>query len=682
MFAIRTFLAFALMLFSFGSFAKTMVLHQRYEGDVQKAAKTAIDRFANDLGFAKAEIDFLNQTKLKDGYVIRFQQTIDGKPVIGADLSVTALRNQLVAISGKLKAFDQIHNERAINLDQLDALLKKINTNYKRVSAKEAFLVTNKIAKSVWVVRVLQRKPLDAFRMIIDAKTGKIMQAFSVIHSAEAKGNAYIYNPSSGNLKEVNLSGLDDKSLLKGRYVDVQSCGYTDDLNCERFATYDEVSEYSAHQPDEPSLEDAFAEVNAYYQVDTFHAYMKEHFDFSRPNGEQINMFVNFYVPDQYGNKTGMPNAFFGDIDGDNKGEIVFGQDTIDFSYDGDVIYHEFTHSIIDETSKLEPYGDDWGINGFPLALNEAFADLMSCFYTNDPKLGDYAGGVYSEEKVIRDLSGPVMTCDDLIAESHRDGQIFARTIWAIRNQVDDKETFDKIIYNVMVGLSSQSGFTDAATLLRATAKTLDPAIEKIADTELKTRNIDNCSRFLEVKKGVTKRGFIYGTRMIPVAAVPGGLQYYVDVPENAESMTITVAGEEIGWGYYTQVGAYVRWEKEVDYQNTTYDFVQDATENSITLSINDSKNNLKPGSRYYILPLNVGQYEGFYSVDVSFATNPLSTDVSAGLDMGVSSNDGSTTEEKSSDGGCSMNATPISVAWPFLLLIGLIVSRKFWASI
>jgi Zn-dependent metalloprotease len=69
-----------------------------------------------------------------------------------------------------------------------------------------------------------------------------------------------------------------------------------------------------------------------------------------------------------------------------------FGQGTfIDFGYDGDVVYHEFGHYVVNQTVNFvgSPHVDKYGLTVAPGAMNEGMADTYSSFITGDPYVGE-----------------------------------------------------------------------------------------------------------------------------------------------------------------------------------------------------------------------------------------------------------------------------------------------------
>ncbi len=329
-------------------------------------------------------------------------------------------------------------------------------------------------ALPTWELDVATDRPFGLWRVLVDAHSGEVLRALSTM--VQALGSAYATNPKVSLVKQVELLGLAQAEQLTGSYADVQSCGYSGGkVTCERLAQPDQQGNYF-YKPEEPKVTDPFSEVHAYYHVDAFHRWMASRFGFARLGSQRIAVTVNLHSVNSSGKKQGIANAFFGDINGDGVGDLSFGQGSKDFAYDADVIYHEFTHSAVDATSDLSAVVDKLGFNMMPAGLNEGFADLMSSAFTNDPKVGDYAGG----SNGIRNLVGATLTCPkDLSGESHSDGLIWGRLNWAIREKVQNPHDWDAVIYKTMAAVGKHATFADASALLLKVAGATDPTMPR-----------------------------------------------------------------------------------------------------------------------------------------------------------------------------------------------------------
>lgn len=680
-------LSAALLLFGSPLHAASLRTNVPVVGSPASAALTFVQAHLSAFGVRQAQLVVTGETALVDGRVLRVGQVgPHGLPVLDAEVAVVVMKGRLIAATGALRRISSFTGAPKLDRAAAEAALLAENRTAHVARAALALQVRGGLAQAVWVLTATTRSPWNSWKVLVDARSGKIVHGLSTRRHARAQGLAYLPSPAKSGVKQVTLQRLESTDALIGSHADVQSCGYEGNtLTCARQASTLRNNDYLLATPEEPSVEDAFSEVHMYYHVDTFHQWLKDTFAFKRKAGQQIKVFVNFYTLNN-GKKRGMANAFFGDVTGDGKGELVFGQSKRDFAYDGDVVYHEFTHSAIDETSNLEPNFDDLGYNSFPLALNEAFADLISCVYTGDGDVGEYAGGDYTTG-AIRSLGGKALSCtNDLIAESHNDGLIWGRFVWALRGKVPSTRVFDQVLYKTMVGLSKNASFADAAKLLSSIATATDAALGKQVDAEIEARGLlTECNRVIPLTEATPRGGYMLGTSSVMgITYVPAGLQYRIDTPADAKTVTIRVEGMgHMGPTSSTSVGAFIRKGATVSFTGNEpqRDFTMQNTESEFVLE-REGKNLLVPGASYYVLPLNVGQYGFGYQISVTIERAPLTPDLGpsqpdAGADL-AGRDSSSTSNNATGGGGCAVSGVeagaPLGLS---LLLLGLLALRR-----
>ena len=180
--------------------------------------------------------------------------------------------------------------------------------------------------------------------------------------------------------------------------------------------------------------QDSFDQVNAYYHFQRAHRRFAGTLGVRNASwfdkGDPILVRVNatgtcgaVYSPDLEGN--GRPGFTFADQDN-------CGSSHEDFSRDSDVIYHEYTHGILDWT------GIDLGLaplNSYQRAVNEAVADYHAANFTGDPLLGGVAGEPRSldNSKVYPDD----VPCDEFDRrEEHCTGEIWGGLLWDLQSAV------------------------------------------------------------------------------------------------------------------------------------------------------------------------------------------------------------------------------------------------------
>ena len=660
-----------------------------------RAAQRVVLAHAEQLGGRGAAVRFVRADTVPGGHVYRFQQVHGSLPVLNGGANVLVLNKRLVALTGTLWDLrSYAAPDRRLTAGAARVALGKampgsrVRHSHRAIWSGQGILGAGQ-GREVWVMDVITARPFGLWEVYVDAGSGKILSGRSTM--AHAKGQVYSTNPTVGKLVTKTLERLDKKTALTGTYAKVQRCSLTNQtkVDCDNLAKADAKGDF-IYTPKEPSVSDEFAEVQGYYHVDAFHNYLSSNFGFKRPGStQQIGVVVNFHlIYGSSGQKQGYPNAFFGDIDGDKKGDLVFGQASRDFVYDADVVYHEFTHSAVDATSDLSMSMDSLGANVTPMALNEGFADLFSSAFTNDGVVGDY-----SKPGGIRQLTGAASCPGGLSGQSHEDGLIWSRSVWAVRSKLNDTKTFDQILYTVMSTLNKTAGFADAEKLFRQVAKVKDAALEAKAAAEFKSRGLTTCSRLIPLTENLQRRGYIYGVGMSPGMAVfPFGYQYTLEVPKGAESLTLFVKG--YGYGGGGAIAAYVRSGKSVDYSysGSTYDMIKSNTTDTLVID-KDSKAPLVPGSTYYVLPLNAGKQTSMFMISYTVKLKgppvpdlgPPDTGVPdqtpAQLDTYVASADANDESGLTDRTGCScsVDAAAAAPTLPLVLVLGvwLVLRRR-----
>ncbi len=219
-------------------------------------------------------------------------------------------------------------------------------------------------------------------------------------------------------------------------------------------------------------------------------------------------------------------------------------------------------------------------------------------------------------------------------------------------------------------------------------------------DIEMTKRGVDTCTRIIPLRVAQVRNFYAYGLSISPtLKAVPGPFQYKIDVPKNAESMTVYVQ-KTYGWG--GGMGAYIRVGKEVgyDYVGPLYDHVKDTQVGSLTLSVGDTtgKAKLVPGATYYVLPLNTAHYTSVGSISITIKEKsvlPPDAAVPPPADSGAPIGDGATVpqtdtislpnplnpDDSANDRGCSCTVNGsgegAGTGLALLLVLGVFLIRR-----
>jgi hypothetical protein len=259
----------------------------------------------------------------------------------------------------------------------------------------------------------------------------------------------------ASDYRTVTLTNLDGSGKLTGDYASVVS-----ETGKAAFAAPGGSYNYNRH-------DDQFEQVMAYYWVTQAQLYIQSlGFGSTLPAVNKRQQLVRI-------NQYGGDNSFY--RPGNGRLTITFGKGGVDDAEDGEVIDHEYGHSVqddqvpgfgssLDAGSIGEAFGDYLAVevglhvagapaNGVPAAC---VADWDSTSYTSDVP--------HCLRRVDTNL-----TVADRIGEVHFDGQIWSRALWDIRNALGPALA-DKIIIDAQFDFAPDTSFRAAALATVAAA--------------------------------------------------------------------------------------------------------------------------------------------------------------------------------------------------------------------
>lgn len=222
---------------------------------------------------------------------------------------------------------------------------------------------------------------------------------------------------------------------------------------------------------------------------------------------------------------------------------------SLDFAYDADVIYHEYTHAVVGGERLFGTGFDAYGPDAAPTAVNEAYADYFSSSVMGDPVVSEYALVALDSG---RDISQLFHCPEDYFGEPHQDGQIYSSALWAI-HELLGSEKADLILFNALLTFSQDTCFEEAAMATIAEAALLDPPMDSAVQAIFQERGILGCNN--RVKPYVDKLDqfpdFVPGVQTLGGETFAGGapayLQYSFEVPEDTQSITLEIVATSSG---------------------------------------------------------------------------------------------------------------------------------------
>ena len=254
----------------------------------------------------------------------------------------------------------------------------------------------------------------------------------------------------------VTLTDLDGSGTLTGSYARVESAtgGAATATDGRFFFTRDQ---------------DQFEQVMGYYWITTAQHYIQSlGFGSTLP---PVNKRQQLLRVDQFGGD----NSFY--RNGTKKLTITVGKGGVDDAEDGEVIVHEYGHSVQDDQVPGFGSSPDAG------AIGEAFGDYLAVEVSiattgstfEQPCVADWDSTSYTRldpVHCLRRLDGDKHYPEDLDAnrEVHDDGEIWSAALWRARALVGDQRLADRIV------IAAQFGFDPDTTFEAAANQTIETA--------------------------------------------------------------------------------------------------------------------------------------------------------------------------------------------------------------
>jgi len=287
-------------------------------------------------------------------------------------------------------------------------------------------------------VTMTVKNPVGNWVYFVDAVSGDILDSYNDLRFLKGKGSIYNSNPKREDNEVVTTELFDLKGdkTLAGTYFIVEN-----DAGPEALAS-SETQEFVYD-----AANTHFDEVMVYYHLSKGGEFFR---NLGHPaSSTPMNAHVHVVDPD-----TGNPhydNAYYSP----NDYAIYFGDGEVfnDPAKEAAVIYHEYTHAVVDEAQPVMATHE-------ASALHEGYADYFACSITNDPQIGEYfvqkVGEPYlrnlRSQKTYQQFSG---------VNVHTDGEIWGVTCWKLHEALGIRIA-DMLLYESLWFLPSNATFVDA----------------------------------------------------------------------------------------------------------------------------------------------------------------------------------------------------------------------------
>jgi hypothetical protein len=323
--------------------------------------------------------------------VARYQQRIDGYPVIGGEATVAGAAeapgrlaadatSSAAARADLAAAAPRVSRARAIARARRAGRVRTIRGG-DRPSARLA-VDRRGGGVLVWQVEIPAARPMRDLEVLVDARSGRVLEKANLLRYASGTARLYLPNPPAeqggyggiGKRPRADDGDRDSRKLtrlrervrlprlepgqhcLKGRFV-VARYDHPTKALCRPSRDWDRVTRSN----------DRFEALMAYYHIDRTQAYIQS-LGFKDAAGNGIDDRRQHVVADAFR----ADNSFYSPQDR----KIRYGAGGIDDAEDGDVIVHEYGHSIQDNQDPgFGCHGANFCQAG---ALGEGFGDYVS----------------------------------------------------------------------------------------------------------------------------------------------------------------------------------------------------------------------------------------------------------------------------------------------------------------
>jgi Zn-dependent metalloprotease len=559
---------------------------------------------------------------------VRFQQTIGGIPVRGAEVTVR-INADNSASEGRSSVRPGLPVSGEWNLDDHAAVERAESqgmTAMEPPTASKIFVEHEGAAIPAWRVVLRSADPAGDWEFLISAEDGAILGKQNLRHGDRPLGYAYPSNPVRGDAQQVPLDNLTSPTSLVSAQTAVFSyypalTGQADPNTFVQLAQREDGNFF--FKGGDPR----FSEVQLYYGMERVNARFRA---LGWPGYDQPLPGIVLYqdYDSKQGKFVGSNNAFFTSQGPGPDGGMFFylTANNGDTSLDTDVIFHEYTHSIV-----------NWLVGPNQTvafqALNEGTADYFSDSFLNDPVMGEFAARIFgSRTPYIRRGDNTLKWPYSTVGEAHTDGNIWSGALWDVRAALGP-EMADNIAINAVAMLDGSAEFYDAASAAVEAAGYLygEDAASVVADI-MASRGIysdaaETSSQAITIPAGKSADGRLG-------AASAGRLllasqQYRVQVPMRASRLRIRLDSN-------TDVRFYIRYRVPITIEEGRIQAEQvSATGTSVAGSLTlDSLPELQAGI-YYIGVVNASTQAAQYTLQVSVAAEDGSGPIVTRVDNG-----------------------------------------------
>lgn len=391
-----------------------------------------------------ADLQYVDTKARRGASHVKYRQTFQGLPVVGAEVTVHLDRqNRVNMVNG------DYHPDIAVDMskpviqakDAVSIVYETLGVTDNPPAQTELVIYPqNGKYSRAYKVMVSTKNPQGDWVYFVDAVTQDVLDSYNTMRFAQGTGCLYNSNPSrDSRVATSDLFDFDASKTLSGTYFTIKNNLPDGNAAPTGPGAYDFLFSDPANVH--------FDEVMVYYHLSRIAEFFRnlgyaEH---------TKSMMAYVHVADPLTGKANYDNAYFSPYDG----AFYFGHGEIfnDLAKEDAVIYHEYAHSVV---HAAQPYmsSEEAG------ALHEGYADYFAGSLSSDPKIGEFVVERVMKE-FLRDLRNQKTYADMTATDVHADGEIWGGTCWDIYEGLG-RRIADQLLYESLWYLPANATFIDA----------------------------------------------------------------------------------------------------------------------------------------------------------------------------------------------------------------------------
>ncbi len=457
--------------------------HENYRvapGDPEAMARQYLRENAGKLRLGDAQLGDLAVRFVRKGLAgttVRFEQRVDGIPVLGPDVAVSIdKQNKVMFVSNGYEPGASVTSTKAaVSSGRASAdVLARLGVTAKPAFEKTRLVVVpdGKSSRLAYEVRVVpSTAPHGDWQALVDAQTGELFQLQDL--ALHATGSGYVFNPDPLGAAHATYgqTGFTDAADANtAQMTAARSLVSLNDITDIGGGTYKLQGPWAEIVDTESPFNGLFTQVGTNFQVDRadnkFEAVnVYYHVDHTM---RHVNTTLGVPVtPIQYaGGVRFDPSGLSGDDNAHytpGTGVIAFGEGGVDDAEDADVVIHELGHGLHDWLTG----GSLSQVNG----LSEGCGDYVAQSYSRSlgqwtsaeaPFHWTFSWDGHNEFWAGRTTNHPALYPGGLTGAIHTDGQIWATCLMRIWNQIGRNQT-DRAFYEGLAMTNSSTNQNQAA---------------------------------------------------------------------------------------------------------------------------------------------------------------------------------------------------------------------------